>query len=206
MVVQVGLNREPAVALRRTAETRRQFGFAAIRDVRDPPGDSQTRDWPRGTVIVPALPSGVSPDRVQLGRGPSDLIGRRCRRTRQQKQGRHPGGVHHAPLKRPHPTHRPAKYRSPRRNSQSVSEKRLGSNLIPHGQRRKPAPPSLPVRRCRRGAGASLASAEHIRDHNEVLIRVHRLAWAYEAFPPAWLARSSDVAVTRQGMQYQDRG
>lgn len=75
--------------LRGAAEPGGQFRLAAVRHMRDAPGETETGLRPltgRGVVVVTAPPAGVRPDRGQLHRAPGDLVGRGGRRARQDQQ------------------------------------------------------------------------------------------------------------------------
>ncbi len=206
-------NRERVLSrLRRPAEPRRQFRFAPVAQVADPPGDAHppVRPFAGAGVVVVAAPEGrIGPDRLVLHGAQGDLLGAGRRPAGHHHRPLEPIGVSHRPFQGPHPAHRPSDGGRPPLDPEGVGQRRLHRHLITDGDRREAAAVRLPVRRVGGRAGRALAPAEDVGADDEPPVGVDVAARADGVVPPSGVAvpgpgRPGGVAVAGERVSYQD--
>ena len=184
--VEVRLDREAsAVAQRaharlpRALEALVQLGGRAVVQQRHPPGECEAavRAVAVGRVVVlAALEPRVDVDRLQLHGVQRDLVCRVHRGSRQDADARDAIGAADGPLQRVHAAHRAADHGRPRVDAEGVGQTDLRGDLVADRQVGEAGSPLVAVRRDARGAGRSLAAAEHVRRDDEPAVGVDRRA------------------------------
>ena len=173
-------------------EPLREDLVAAVGHLSGHPGHRQTavRSLARRRVVVVATAEpGVRLHGHPADVAPGDLQCRRLGGGGRQDHAADPIGIHHRPLERLHPAHRPAHDRPPPSDAQRVGERRLHPHDVADGDDRE----ARAVGGTRGGIGrrrtrGALTAAEDVAAHDEVAVRVDGATGSDQRVPPARLA------------------
>ena len=219
LVLQVGLDlefrreTEPVVfpMAQAAAEFRLHRRLAQISDVPDHPRQGQPGLRRNPPVVAAAVPIGIRVDRLPRQFVQRDGLRGTARGRRQHDRAAHPLGIGRTPLQRLHPAQAAAGHGQQLFDAQLVQQPPLRLHHVGHrhDRKRQPVRPARP-RIDRSGPRAAVAAAEHVGAHDEITIRVERLAGTYRGLPPAGslprnLGMRGHVRVARKRVADQDR-
>ena len=187
---------------------------AAEGDLADHAGQRETfvRTVPGGGVVVVATPElRVELEHTTARAPPPDLLCGRSNVRRDRNDRADAVREHDRPLEHHHPAHRSAHRGEPRLDAEVIREGRLRADPVAdrdHGKARCIRLTVVGMRR--RRAGGALASTEHIRAHDEVLVGVEHSPRPDQPAPPAGSGvplhrRAGGVAVAGQRVTDEHR-
>ena len=158
-------------------------------------------------VIIAPTPVGVRHHGLAAHLVEGDLLGRMLERRRDRDGGADAVRIRGHPLQGLHPAHGSARHGQQLVDPEMIHQPPLRLHHVADGHHRESKTVRLPGRRIdRRGTGASAASAEYVRTHDEVFVRVDGLAGADHVVPPARVSCRPDGGIPKRARSPKTRG